>query len=314
MKNNLLKYSLTILLVSIAVIAFSQDAAEAVVQSPKATALTWALDNIVLIMAAGVIAAAFLALFYLNSMILQTQKIRLLQEHGAEVLEEVKLLDTQPAWKTFLKKAWNRAPMEKEQDILMNHDYDGIQELDNVLPPWWVAMFYVTIIFGVFYLGYYHFSDSSMSSAEEYEFAMKEADKEVRAYLAKLGDSVDETNVELLTDAGELEIGKTIFIEKCVACHGMNGEGNSIGPNLTDKYWLNGGGIKNVFTTIKYGVPEKGMISWKAQIRAGDMQRIASYILSLQGTNPPNAKDPQGDLWEEEKAEEEESGDELSMK
>ncbi|MEO1258585.1 MAG: cbb3-type cytochrome c oxidase N-terminal domain-containing protein [Bacteroidota bacterium] len=315
MKNNLLKYSLTILLVSIAVIAFSQEAVEAVTQSPKATALTWALENIVLIMAAGVIGAAFLALFYLNSMILQTQKIRLLQEHGVEVLEEVKLLDAEPAWKTFLKKAWNRAPMEKEQDILMNHDYDGIQELDNVLPPWWVAMFYVTIIFGVFYLGYYHFSSSGMSSAEEYEFAMKEADKEVRAYLAKLGDSVDETNVELLTEAGELEIGKTIFIEKCVACHGMNGEGNSIGPNLTDQYWLNGGGIKNVFTTIKYGVPEKGMISWKAQIRAGDMQRIASYILSLQGTNPPNAKDPQGDLWEaEEKANEEEGGDELSMK
>jgi cytochrome c oxidase cbb3-type subunit 3 len=250
-------------------------------------------------------------------MILQTQKIRLLQEHGVEVMEEIKLLDQKPGWQRFLEKAWDRAPIEKEQDILMDHEYDGIKELDNVLPPWWVALFYITVIYGVFFIGYQHFSDSGISSAQEYEIAMETAEKEVKAYLAKQADGVDETTVTLVTDEADLGIGQSIFVNKCVACHGQNGEGNSIGPNLTDKHWLHGGGVKNVFKTIKYGVPEKGMISWKSQIRASDMQKLASYIISLQGTNPANAKEPQGDIWEETEedapAAEEGEGDELSM-
>ncbi len=293
--------------------AFSQEAAESVAQSPNATAMTWILENIIIIMAVIVILGAFLALFYMNSMLLQAQKIRLLQEHGIEVMEEVKLMDKTPIWKKFVQLAGARVPMEKEKDILMDHNYDGIRELDNVLPPWWVAMFYITIIFGVIYYGYQHFSDSGISSAQEYEMAMEQAEKDVKAFLAKQSDAVDETTVTLLTDDADLAIGESIFQNLCVPCHGQYGEGNSIGPNLTDKYWLNGGGIKNVFTTIKYGVPEKGMISWKSQIRASDMQKVASYILSLQGTNPPNAKDPQGDLWDETR-EEEGDGDEVSMK
>ena len=316
MKNKLIKYSYTIIFLFMGIIAFSQDVGETVAQSPNATTLTWMLENMIVIMAVIVIIGAFLALFYMNNMLLQAQKIKLLQEHGIEVLEEAKLLDKEPFWKKFVQLAGARVPMEKEHDILMDHDYDGIRELDNVLPPWWVAMFYITIIYGVFYLGYYHFSDSGVSSAQEYEIAMEEAEKEVKAYLAKQADAVDETNVALLTEDADLAIGESIFQNLCVPCHGQYGEGNSIGPNLTDKYWLNGGGIKNVFTTIKYGVPEKGMISWKSQIRASDMQKVASYILSLQGTDPPNAKEPQGDLWEEgqEEDNEEAGSEELSMK
>jgi cytochrome c oxidase cbb3-type subunit 3 len=124
---------------------------------------------------------------------------------------------------------------------------------------------------------------------------------------------VNESNVEMLIDESELALGETIFTTKCTPCHGMAGEGNSIGPNLTDEYWLNGGGIKNVFKTIKYGVPEKGMISWKSQLRASDMHRVASYILSLQGTNPPNAKEPQGEIWTGEKIAQGED-DQIGMK
>ena len=311
MKNKLLRYTMTVSFLLIGMSLFSQEA-ETIVRSPNATAMTWILENIILIIAVLVIFGAFMALFYMNNMLLQVQKIRLLQEHGIEVMEEVKLLDKEPFWAKITNKAWALAPIEKEKDILFDHEYDGIRELDNVLPPWWVALFYVTIIFGVIYIGYNHFSDSGLSSAQEYELAMEDAKKEVKAYLAKQSDAVDETNVVLLTNDTDLGIGESIFKTQCTPCHGQLGEGNSIGPNLTDKYWLHGGGIKNVFTTIKYGVPEKGMISWKSQIRASDMQKVASYILSLQGTNPPNAKDPQGDLWEEKAVDK--KGDELSLK
>ena len=79
-------------------------------------------------------------------------------------------------------------------------------------------------------------------------------------------------------------------------CHGQKGEG-LVGPNFADEYWIHGGGIKNVFKVIKYGVPDKGMIAWQAQLKPADMQKVGSYILTLQGTNPPNPKAPQGTIW-----------------
>ncbi|MGA0233687.1 MAG: c-type cytochrome, partial [Saprospiraceae bacterium] len=119
---------------------------------------------------------------------------------------------------------------------------------------------------------------------------------------AKQANLVDETNVSLLTDEESLAGGKEIFTTLCAACHLDHGGGalNSVGPNLTDKYWLHGGSIVDVFSTIKYGVPDKGMISWRTQIRPADMQKVASYVLSLQGTNPLGAKEAQGELYEPE--------------
>jgi cytochrome c oxidase cbb3-type subunit 3 len=293
------------------VAVWAQDAVPGA--ASKDGVMEWMLHNMVFVMGAIVVVGAFMALMYLNNMLLKIQKIRLLQEHGMEVLEEVKLLDEEPWWSRFNKKAWDLVPIEKERDILLDHNYDGIKELDNVLPPWWVAMFYITIIYGVGYFGYYHFTDNGLSSAEEYEIEMQEAEEAVERYLATKADLVNESNVEMLIDESELALGETIFTTKCTPCHGMAGEGNSIGPNLTDEYWLNGGGIKNVFKTIKYGVPEKGMISWKSQLRASDMHRVASYILSLQGTNPPNAKEPQGEIWTGEKIAQGED-DQIGMK
>ncbi len=304
MKNKYSRFLLTAVLLFLATAIFAQEP-DATLKETSVSVLSWVLNNTILVIGGLVIVGAFAALFYMNSMLLQAQKIRLLQEHGIEVMEEVKLLDEESTWERFRKKFWSRVPMDKEKDILFDHEYDGIRELDNVLPPWWVATFYISTIFAVAYFGYYHLTDNGISSAEEYEISMKEAEKAVKAHLAKQGDSIDETNVSLLTDAADISAGETIFQTQCVACHGMAGEGNAIGPNLTDEYWLNGGGIKNVFKTIKYGVPEKGMISWKSQIRASDMQKLASYIISLQGTNPPNAKEPQGEKWEGE------AGDEL---
>ena len=178
----------------------------------------------------------------------------------------------------------------------MDHNYDGIRELDNSLPPWWVALFYISIAFAVVYYTYYHIAGMGLSSHEQYEQEVEEAKEAVALFLSRQANLVDETNVEVLTDEGEVALGKTIYDVNCVACHGTLGEGG-VGPNFADEYWISGGDIKDLFRTIKYGVPEKGMISWQAQLRPAEMQRVASYILTFQGTDPPNAKEPQGELY-----------------
>ncbi len=190
-------------------------------------------------------------------------------------------------------------PVEDEEEILTDHDYDGIQELDNNLPPWWVMGFYITIACAVVYIGYYEVYLGGNISKKEYQAEMKAAEEAKEAYLAALGNSIDESNVEILVDASAIAKGKDIYDGNCVACHGGAGEGG-VGPNLTDEYWLHGGGIKEVFSTIKYGVPAKGMIPWEDQLTPPQMQQVASYIMTLKGTNPPNPKEPQGEVWVEE--------------
>ncbi|HRD53000.1 MAG TPA: cbb3-type cytochrome c oxidase N-terminal domain-containing protein [Flavobacteriales bacterium] len=187
----------------------------------------------------------------------------------------------------------------EERDLLMHHEYDGIRELDNVLPPWWVWLFYGTIAWSVIYLVNMHVTKSWNDSHEEYVAEMEQAKADVAAFVAKAGAAVDENTVTITTDAGALAAAKETFSTYCAACHGADGAGaeTSVGPNLTDAYWIHGGGIKEVFKTIKYGVPEKGMISWKSQLKPNEIQAISSYILSLQGTGGPTQKAPQGDLW-----------------
>jgi cytochrome c oxidase cbb3-type subunit 3 len=141
------------------------------------------------------------------------------------------------------------------------------------------------------------------SQKEEYEAAMKVAEQEKAAFAATQVNKIDEENLEASTDPQDLAIGKTIFSTNCVACHLANGEG-SVGPNLTDEFWIHGGGIKNVYNTVKNGVPEKGMIAWSAQLKPSDIYKVSSYILTLQGTNPPNAKAPQGVKYVPEDSEE----------
>lgn len=192
-------------------------------------------------------------------------------------------------------------PMDEEKTIELDHEYDGIRELDNRLPPWWLYGFYVTIIFAVIYLYRFHVAHSAPLSAEEFSISMKKAEEQKEAYLKKAANSVDENTVKLLTDQKDLDAGKAIFTTICKTCHGDNGQG-IVGPNLTDDYWLHGGSINNVFRTIKYGVPEKGMKSWKDDYSPMQIAQLASYIKSLHGTNPPNAKAPQGELYKEDGA------------
>ncbi|NUQ23927.1 MAG: c-type cytochrome [Saprospiraceae bacterium] len=228
---------------------------------------------------------------------IKMQQMRVYQEQGFEAYEKVVVQQSKESfWKRMYNQWTNVVPVEREEEIMFDHDFDGIRELDNRLPPWWVAMFYITIAFAGIYMVYYHFAGVGPSSIEEYTAQMDVAKKEAAANLAKQANLVDENTVAALTDETALGAGKSIYIASCAACHGQLGEGG-VGPNMTDDYWIHGGSIKDLFKTIKYGVPEKGMISWQSQLRPTDMQQVASYILTLRGTNPPNAKEAQGMLY-----------------
>ncbi len=243
---------------------------------------------------------AVFAIYRTLDLMVRLRELKIYEKHGLDDYIREHEANQGSWWSRFSKSMTAAVPIEREDDILFDHEYDGIRELDNSLPPWWLYGFYLTIGIAVVYMFIYHVSDYGKSSTEEYAIEMERAQKEVEAYLARQSNLVDETNVTLLTDEASLAGGQEIFTSLCAACHLDHGGGNetSVGPNLTDKYWLHGGSIKDVFTTIKYGVPEKGMISWKSQIRPGDMHKVASYVLSLQGTNPPGAKEPQGELYE----------------
>jgi cytochrome c oxidase cbb3-type subunit 3 len=219
------------------------------------------------------------------------------------IFRALKQIDTERSGKiveafsfdTWWKSLTGAVPLEKEAVILLNHNYDGIRELDNHLPPWWKYLFYATIVFAVIYMLDYHVWYSSPSQEEEYQQELTVAQKQIEEYQAKNANSIDENSVKLLlTDSKVLAKGKEIFIGKCVACHGAMGEGG-VGPNLTDEYWIHGGTIKDIFKTVKNGVPEKGMISWKATLKPNEMQDVSNYVLSMTGTNPPNGKAPQGE-------------------
>jgi cytochrome c oxidase cbb3-type subunit III len=189
-------------------------------------------------------------------------------------------------------------PVEQEAQIDLGHEYDGIRELDNRLPPWWLYGFYVSIIFAVVYLWRYHVSHTAPLSIEELQIAMTQADEQKALYLKKSASNVDENTVKLLTEAADIAGGEKVYIQNCSACHGKAGEG-IVGPNLTDDYWLHGGGIKDLFKTVKYGWPEKGMRSWKDDLSPVQIAQVTSYIKSIHGTNPPNAKAQQGELYKE---------------
>lgn len=203
---------------------------------------------------------------------------------------------TEKAWyKNAMKRLTKSAPIEAEQDVLLHHDYDGIRELDNQLPPWWVYLFYATIIFGVIYLGRYHMFGGP-DQEQELAMELEKARIEVEEYKRTAPDVIDESKVEALTDAASLAKGRTTFETYCAACHRADG-GGQIGPNLTDDHWILGGDIKAVFKTITHGGRDgKGMVAWKSNLKPTEILQVASYVLTLQGTNPADAKGPEGDI------------------
>jgi len=201
---------------------------------------------------------------------------------------------------TWLKKTYKKLlgskPIEEEGEIILDHNYDGIKELDNSLPPWWVYSFYISIIFAAIYLVRYHIFEGP-TQLQEYETEMAEAKLAIEEYKKTAKNLVDINTVTMLTDAVDLSAGKAIWDLNCVACHLADG-GGSIGPNLTDEYWILGGGIKNVFQTVSEGGRDgKGMIAWKQQLKPLEMAQVSSYLLTLQGSTPANPKAAEGEIW-----------------
>jgi cytochrome c oxidase cbb3-type subunit 3 len=199
---------------------------------------------------------------------------------------------TSPLW----DKLNASVAISEEKAIMTDHEYDGIRELDNSLPPWWKYGFYLTIIWAFGYMLYYHTS-SGPSSEQEYKAQMKQAEIDIAEYRKNAKNLVDETNVIVLKDAADINAGKAIFSQYCAVCHAADG-GGIVGPNLTDNHWLHGNDIKNIFGTIKYGVQGKGMKSWQQELSPVMMAQVASFIKTLEGTTPASPKAPEGKLVE----------------
>lgn len=209
-----------------------------------------------------------------------------------------------PWMKKVMKRITRTKGIEEEGTLLLNHDYDGIKELDNDLPPWWVGLFYMTVIFSIVYLFRFEVFGGDNQIAE-FEKEMIRAQEQIDEYKKTAKDLITAEDAKYLTDPADLAQGKQLFETNCVACH-MSDGGGGIGPNLADDYWILGGGIKNIFHTISEGGRDgKGMVAWKASIKASDIEKITSYVVTLNGTTPASPKEPEGDIiWSKSELEE----------
>jgi cytochrome c oxidase cbb3-type subunit 3 len=285
------RYAITFILMVLPLLAMAKGSVK------TNTYLDWAFHNIFLVLGIIVFVGVGATLWNAMNGIVEYQKREFLLEKGITP-SKVKVEKKESLLKVLYDKAWSLVPIDKEGEIDMGHDYDGIRELDNRLPPWWVWTFYISIFMAIGYLYVYHGSDIGLSQHEEYVEAMKKGEEQKEAFTARQKNSINEKNLKYVTDAKVLEKAKGIYIANCAACHGAEGQGG-VGQNLTDKYWVHGGSISDVYQTIKNGVPEKGMIAWKTQMQPTTILNLASYIRTLQGTSPPNPKEKQGELYEE---------------
>ena len=198
-----------------------------------------------------------------------------------------------PSW---FQRLNDTVAIEDEEKLDLNHNYDGVRELDNKTPGWWSFGFYGSILFAVIYLYRVFISGTMPSQVEELKGEYERAEILKSQMLTTAANNVDESTVSMM-DAEGINKGAMTFKANCVVCHGEKGEGNTVGPNLTDQFWIHKGGIKDIFKTIKYGFPDKGMKSWKDDFSPSQIAELASFVKSLGGTNPPNAKEKQGDLY-----------------
>lgn len=243
--------------------------------------------------------AIFVGIFLLFTLSVVNKALNVMKEVSLKAQGRWTEADEKGESQSAIMQALTAAvPVDREEEVMTDHEYDGIKELDNRLPPWWLYGFYASIIFAGVYLFQYHIIHSKPLSAEEYQNEVAEAEAAIAAKRSSSGvAAIDADNVTVLTDAASLTAGADIFNSFCVACHAAGGAGQT-GPNLTDEFWINGGGIKNVFNTITNG-GRKGtaMIPWRSQLSPTKIQQVASYVLSLEGTNPPNAKAAEGEKW-----------------
>lgn len=196
---------------------------------------------------------------------------------------------------SFARSLTGAVPIEEEANIDLGHDYDGIRELDNPMPPWWLAGFFISIVFAVIYMFHYHVLGTGDLQEVEYAKVMERENAKVQEYLKAQAMDVDETNATLMIDRADLRNGKALFINNCAVCHTENG-GGATGPNLTDDYWLYGNDIKDIFKVIKKGAPN-GMPEHQSKFNPIEIQQVASYVLNLEDVSQAQGgKEPQGEL------------------
>jgi cytochrome c oxidase cbb3-type subunit 3 len=248
----------------------------------------------------GAIVALLLLFVVVMLVLLRTFKILtriILKSKGyteEQVIAEMKPAKTpKKPKKDVWIKLMSLRPLSEEKDMIMEHEYDGIQELDNPTPAWFMYLFYGTIIFAVGYLLNYHVFHTGQLQYEEYRTEIAQADLAKKAYLSKSANKVDENSVKLMTAPAVITAGQVVFKQNCAPCHGEHAQG-VVGPNLTDDYWLHGGKITDLFKTIKYGIAAKGMPTWEKLLSPRQIADVANYVKSLHGTNPVGAKEPQG--------------------
>ncbi|MFB2120300.1 cbb3-type cytochrome c oxidase N-terminal domain-containing protein [Parapedobacter sp. 2B3] len=254
------------------------------------------INNDILILALIVVMSVILA----AAIVVSKAMGAMLKLTMPEVLEQEKArkAERKRAGEGVWRERWNKLmglrPISEEKDLMIEHAYDGITELDNPVPAWFNGMFYASVVFAVVYLCVYHVFGWGPNQDEEYNREMAKAEKARQEWLAQAANNIDESNVEVDLSAPVISAGQAIYTQNCAVCHGGAGEGG-IGPNLADEYWLHGGEITDVFKTVKYGVLDKGMVPWEQSLTPGQIAEVSNYILSLRGTNPPNAKEPQGE-------------------
>lgn len=244
-----------------------------------------------------VLAVAFLVLI-LAIYLMQILKAVLQKEMSPEALAKI---EAAPSWWAKTWDKWNDLrPLEEEENIMLDHNYDGIKELDNHLPPWWKALFYGSIVYAVVYLLIFHVFKTSPLQEEKYEIEMAAAAAIKVNQTATVIVDFDESNVTFNDDNAALMAGKKFFESQCAICHKADG-GGLAGPNLTDDYWKHGGSMTDIYNVIKNGVQGTAMIPWESKLNPNKLREVASYVKSLRGTNPAGALPPDGALYVEEK-------------
>ncbi len=290
------KWILT-LLICIPVASFAQESAPTESQSFWNDSINHPMLPLYLVTA--LVFVVFLLVMIVAIYIIQVLNLVVRKAAEEKAAREGKVYVAQPGWgESFWQRVNASVPLTKEKTIELDHNYDGIRELDNHLPPWWKWLFYGTIAWGVVYLIVYHVTDSLPLSIQEYENQVASAEEAKLKHLASQPSAViDENTLEFTADVDLIANGKKAFsMNNCQSCHRADGGGNVIGPNLTDAYWLHGGSVKEIYVTVKNGVVEKGMPAWGKAMSPKDVRDVTFYVISLQGTNPPDPKAPQGSL------------------
>jgi cytochrome c oxidase cbb3-type subunit 3 len=287
------KYSISALLMTASLSAFAQDSqVKGFWDDPVNNPMTpfYALVLLLIIVILLILVAGIAMIRVLNTLADRAERER--------AVKEGKVYAPRPSfWSRFVQTANASVAIEEEKSIELDHNYDGIKELDNHLPPWWKWLFYGTIGFAGVYMVLYHFTGSLPLMEQEYQNELTLAEQAKKNYLATQPEiAVDENALTYTADQAIIAKGKEIYSINCSPCHKNDG-GGGIGPNLTDEYWLHGGDIKNIFAIVKNGVPEKGMVSWSNVLKPDQLRDVSFFIMSLKGTHPVGAKAPQGEIY-----------------